>query len=193
MIVPGCTRLSPTSQTIEAQSGVAVPSKIWLSKNTQTVHIVYITIIYRLEDLTFYKKDTLTPHKNSLEYVCVKKHFCSYLNESLWAACFPLSLHSVPTCTVIFVQWQAVINIYWGKCSGQKRNITKSAWREEPGSKHQQKATVWATANVTSSHDWCDCTYSINVGILSIFLQPPHLLLPTTTLSWFPWHSIATA
>lgn len=46
--------------------------------------------------------------------------------------------------------------------------------------KHQQKATARGTANVTSSHDWCDCIYSINVGI------PTHFL-PTTTLSWFPW------
>lgn len=31
---------------------------------------------------------------------------------------------------------------------------------------------------MTSSHDWCDCIYSINVGILTPFLQHPPLFLP---------------
>lgn len=39
--------------------------------------------------------------------------------------------------------------------------------------KQKQKATVTGRANVTSSHDWCDCIYSINIGIVTHFLQPP--------------------
>lgn len=51
-------------------------------------------------------------------------------------------------------------------------------WRERSGggeqrNKHKQKASVTGRANVTSSHDWCDCIYSINIGILTHFLQPP--------------------
>lgn len=58
----------------------------------------------------------------------------------------------------------------------------KTGKLEQRGDKHQQKANVCSTVDVTSPHDRRDCIYSIKVGILAHFLQPPLPLCPQRPL-----------
>lgn len=59
----------------------------------------------------------------------------------------------------------------WAAHFQRKYKLVETALKrkkmENRRNKRQQKATVRGMANVTSSHDWGDCIYSIYVGFLS--------------------------
>lgn len=106
--------------------------------------------------------------------------FLTILFSDIFKICLRVLCH---ICAMTGSQKHKLRQTLWTSFTADGRNTTQSARSEKKQEKqrnksteqHQQKATVRATANVTSSHDWCDCIYSINVGILAHFLpSSPH-------------------
>lgn len=87
-------------------------------------------------------------------------------SEELWGTTVPLSFLISPPCRVV-------------------EGEVSQKMRTEKERRRKRKAVVVQTrgycqrgrANVTSSHDWCDCVYSISKGIPTPFLPsfPPFL------------------